>query len=283
MLSAGSSVRAKLGTPLAIATSFEAHAVIIFLNEDNMIRAVHTEKDGYYLAWKHSGLYGPHVSPIPVQPQSRLAAYWLHCIDCTESEDANMKIRLFFENEPGGLHSHLHGTEDSNFAATGRPGSGLAVTSLRSPSREVWLVLFFDTGQKLGMMTRKSVNDSAWVFDEAFSGATHPTFPGQQIVAGALEVKNANGEGSMNELMTFAVQLEKDGSLTATYWDPRTQKWTFGSPVELMDGPQPPPAFTQIAVMNRKFFGITDGTIFEYSISTETVTLFTFMGKPVAR
>ncbi|KAK4034491.1 hypothetical protein C8A01DRAFT_49152 [Parachaetomium inaequale] len=236
------------------------------------------------MAWKHSGLYGPGESLISAQPQSRLATYWLWCIKCTESEDGQGKIRLFLESsEPGVLQSYLDDKEDSNFSGTrGRAGSGLAVTSRRDASSEAWLVLFFDAGEKLGMMTRKSATDSAWVLDEAFSGATHPTFPGQQIVAGTFDVDYANGT-HMEEMVTLAVQLEKDGSLAATWWDPRTQTWTFGSPVELKEGPQPPPAFTAIAMLNRNFYGMADGTVLEYSVGKETVNRFVFTGKPVTR
>jgi hypothetical protein len=275
---------------------------VIFLNEDNIIRAVHTENDGYYMAWKHSGLYGPGQSSISAQPESRLATYWLWCIKCTESEDGQGKVRLFLESsEPGVLQSYLDKTEDSNFSGTrGRAGSGLAVTSLRDASRESWLVPFFDTGEKLGMMTRKSDTDSDWVLHgesfshvtrfrillttptEAFSGATHPTFPGQQIVAGTFEVDYANGT-QMAEMVTLAVQLEKDGSLAVSWWDPRTQTWTFGSPVELREGPQPPPAFSAIAMMNSKFYGMADGSVLEYGVDKATVNRFVFTGKPVTR
>jgi hypothetical protein len=78
----------------------------------------------------------------------------------------------------------------------------------------------------------------------------------------------------MKEMVTITVQVEKDGSLAATYWDPRTQKWPFGSPVELTGGPQPPPAFRAIAIMNRKFYGMVDGAVLEYTIDKETPDAF---------
>jgi hypothetical protein len=89
----------------------------------------------------------------------------VYCIECPGSGDVNKKIHLFFEGEPGGLRSYLDDMGDSNSSGIGRAGSGLAVTSVCPASGEAWLVLFFDTGEKLGMMTKKSDNDSTWVLD----------------------------------------------------------------------------------------------------------------------
>ena len=43
-----------------------------------------------------------------------------------------------------------------------------------------------------------------------------------------MEVDGEDGK-AMNETVIIAVQLEKDGSAIASFWNPRTQKWTFGT------------------------------------------------------
>ena len=74
----------------------------------------------------------------------------------------------------------------------------------------------------------------------------------------------------------LALQLEVDGSLAATYWDPRASTWTFGAAVALVGGPQAP-TFSVIAVNNDcKFYGIVGGTILEYLIDSSNPTRFVF-------
>jgi hypothetical protein len=76
----------------------------------------------------------------------------------------------------------------------------------------------------------------------------------------------------------LALQLEQDGRLAATYWDPRAGKWIFGSPIQFAGGPQPVPAFKAIAMnINRKFYGIVEGAILEYLIDNDKITQFVFL------
>jgi hypothetical protein len=117
---------------------------------------------------------------------------------------------------------------------------------------------------------------------DAFAGATHPTFAGQQIAATAFEV-DPRGEKDVKDSAILAVQLEQDGKLALTYWDPRieskgsTDKWTFGSPVQLEGGPQPTPSFTAIAMnLDGKFYGIADGAVLEYTVQRDDVTRFVY-------
>lgn len=117
--------------------------------------------------WRGSALY--EDSRIPAHPQSGLAAYWLHCVPrCAPSEaDGAGLVRMFFEDEPGSLTTYIGAPwkESPDFSGTGRAGSGLATTPYyRSDSGARHMMLFFDTGEKLGMMTRKN-NETVWVFD----------------------------------------------------------------------------------------------------------------------
>jgi len=74
----------------------------------------------------------------------------------------------------------------------------------------------------------------------------------------------------------LALQLEVNGSLAATYWDPRASVWTFGAAVSLVGGPQTP-TFSVIAVNNDgKFYGVVGGTILEYLIDSNNPTRFVF-------
>lgn len=84
----------------------------------------------------------------------------------------------------------------------------------------------------------------------------------------------------------LAVQLEKDGQLAATYWDPRVpsegavDKWRFGSHVELVGGPEPAPTFRKIAMnIDRKFYGIADNAILEYRVDQADLTRFVYIGE----
>jgi hypothetical protein len=83
--------------------------------------------------------------------------------------------------------------------------------------------------------------------------------------------------GSTTAWAIVAVQLEKNGTLAATYWDPLSDEWTFGKPVELVGGPQPVPAFSAIAMnIARKFYGIADGALLEYRIDPANLARFVF-------
>lgn len=74
-----------------------------------------------------------------------------------------------------------------------------------------------------------------------------------------------------------AVQAEQDGSLAATYWDPRVGEWVFGQRVEFQGGPQALPAFSAISMnIARRFYGIVNGTILEYRMDPENLTRFVF-------
>jgi hypothetical protein len=82
----------------------------------------------------------------------------------------------------------------------------------------------------------------------------------------------------------LAVQLEQDGSVAATYWDPRldsgaeAEKWTFGAHVEFVGGVQPAPAFKGIAMnIDGKFYGVADGAILEYLVDKTNVTRFEYI------
>ena len=80
----------------------------------------------------------------------------------------------------------------------------------------------------------------------------------------------------------IALQLEKDGSLAATYSDPASDAWTFGKPVELAGGTQTTPKFTAIATnFGRRFFGLADGGALEYKIE-DTLPKFTYTASILA-
>ncbi|KAH6849892.1 hypothetical protein B0I37DRAFT_370173 [Chaetomium sp. MPI-CAGE-AT-0009] len=289
MLEATTPVWPKLGTPLACVTGVYTEVHVLFLDKDNVVREVYTKDDGQYRVWKQGALYTD--IRIAAQPQSRLAAYWLGCVPkCPSSEDGHVQVRIFFEDEPGSLASYLGATwaRATNFTATGRVGSGLATTPYyRSDADVTRMMFFFDTGEKLGMMTR-NYDEANWAFDQSYAGETHPTFPGQQIAATKVQVAPLD-EKPVKDSAILAVQLEQDGGLAATYWHPRadssgnTGKWTFGRPVELVGGPQPPPAFKTIAMnMDAKFYGIADAAILEYTIDNQNLTRFTFTKTVVA-
>lgn len=76
-----------------------------------------------------------------------------------------------------------------------------------------------------------------------------------------------------------ALQLEKDGSLTTTYWDPSASEWKFGKAVTLKNGPDKA-AFTQVAVnYDRRFYGVIDGAVYEYRISRDDPTQLVYKGQ----
>jgi hypothetical protein len=261
------------------------------------------------LFWRQSELYDG--TRIQAQPQSHLTAYWLYCSPvCDVSEtDGEGKVRVFLEDNPGQFATYIGGSTPAawvattNFSGRGRVGSGLATTPYyRSASDSTHMVFFYDTGEKLGMMGREN-NDTTWKFNgerlttyhlldpgafdtfepanhhrpiDAFAGSTHATFPGQHIAATSfyMEVDGTPpGDGAI-----LALQLENDGRLAATYWDPRAGKWTFGGPIQFAGGPQPAPAFKSIAMnVKRKFYGIVDGAILEYLIDNDKITRFVFL------
>ncbi|AEO56842.1 hypothetical protein MYCTH_2302231 [Thermothelomyces thermophilus ATCC 42464] len=215
------------------------------------------------MAWKHSALYGPGELSIPASPQSSLAGYQFYCwARCQEAKRVRTRCKY------------------SSRASRVRSFSSATTASLAT-SGEMRMLLFFDAGDKLGMMHRNSANDSTWVLDERPSRERHPTFPGQQIAATSFPIHYEDGTTPPGWAI-LAVQLEKYGSLTATYWDPRTQEWTFGSPVELVGGPEPPPAFTAIGInLDLRFYGIADGAILEYRVDKASFTSFYFTSTPV--
>jgi hypothetical protein len=141
----------------------------MFIDEENVVRNVYTSDGGQYQSWKKKGLY--EGAKVPAHAQSRLAAYWLRCsqtMKCPSSEDGQPSVRMFFENEPGNLVTYIGApwVQLTNFSATGREGSGLATTPYyRSDDDVTRLMFFFDTGEKLGMMTRKNANQKDWAFD----------------------------------------------------------------------------------------------------------------------
>jgi hypothetical protein len=99
--------------------------------------------------------------------------------------------------------------------------------------------------------------------------ATHATFAGQQIIGTSFATE---AEGDAPAWVVMALQLEKDGSLTATYWDPGSSKWNFGKAVTIKNGPKNP-VFTMIAVdYDRKFYGVIDGEVYEYRIDRDNPT-----------
>jgi hypothetical protein len=103
---------------------------------------------------------------------------------------------------------------------------------------------------------------------DAFSGNTHPTFEGQQIVATSFEM--AQGDGPLSWTI-LALQVEGDGSLAATFFDPRNSAWNFGKPVTFVGGPQNP-NFTLIAVNHhRKLYGVVNQAILEYRIDNSNL------------
>ncbi|KAL2152462.1 hypothetical protein VTH82DRAFT_5646 [Thermothelomyces myriococcoides] len=261
-------------------------------------------------------MYGPGRLSIPASPQSSLAGYWFYCwATCQESEWGRNKLQVFVEGrEDNDIQLYIDQMRDTNLTATSRPGSGLATTPSLTTSGEMRMLLFYDTGEKLGMMHRKSADDRTWVLDgkfsrskapvascapfriesavahmrdpitptEAFRGETHPTFPGQKIAATSFPPVSDSDGSSPPGWAILAVQLEKDGSLSATYWDPKTREWTFGSPVELIGGPDPPPKFTAIGLnLDLRFYGIADGAILEYRVDKSAFTSFYFVSNPV--
>ncbi|GAB1315309.1 hypothetical protein MFIFM68171_05519 [Madurella fahalii] len=192
-------------------------------------------------------------------------------------KDGVDQVRLFFEDEArAGIRQGFAGAKwfDTRFEQSVRVGTGMAATPFVPSSGTMDMRLFFDTGEKLGMMSWS--NDTGWVPDEAFFGPTHPTFESQIITAAAFPL-----EPSITSMgpswAIVAVQVERDGRLAATCWDPRVNKWIFGQHIELDGGPQPPPVFSAIAMnIAYRFYGTVNGTILEYHIDRENLTRFVF-------
>ncbi|KAL2177898.1 uncharacterized protein P884DRAFT_291590 [Thermothelomyces heterothallicus CBS 202.75] len=217
MLTSQSPIFPKLGTPLACLTWDNSMPLWFFIDENNTVCAVHTGR---------RRLYG-----LETLGASSLAGYWFYCwVRRQDSEEGQNKVQVFVEGEPGGkLQLWVDKTLDTDFSVTGRAGSGLATTASLATSGEMRMLLFFDAGDKLGMMHRNSANDSTWVLD------------GQQITATSFPIHYEDGTTPPGWAI-LAVQLEK-----------------------LVGGPEPPPAFTAIGInLDLRFNGIADGAILEY-------------------
>ncbi|GAB1316300.1 hypothetical protein MFIFM68171_06510 [Madurella fahalii] len=273
LLRNGDRVLPRLGTPLAITTGESFHIALFYIDLYNNVRALITF-DRSYQSWRLGTLYDRDQA-ILASPESQLDVCWLVCGEsCRGSKDGDSQIRFFFEDTRGDLQAYYGNpwVPSANFNQNGRPGSALASTAYRSDSGSMDMKLFFDTGEKLGMMSW--TNDTSWYFDEAFSGPTWPTFQGQKMATMSFSVTGTSSEPSWAILV---VQLERNGSLTATYWDPRNQRWTFGVPVRLVGELQLEPAFSAIAMnMDRRFYGIANGSILEYRVTSSDFTQFEF-------
>lgn len=164
MLQAINPIQTKLGTPLVIVTGHKFHVTIIYLDGDNGIREVYT-KDRALQYWQKGDLYTKAY--IRANAQSRLASYWLECKpSCSGSKDGVNQVRLFFEDadRAGSLRGYAGaGWFDTGFEQSVRGGAALAATPFVSTSGTVDMRLFFDTGEKLGMMSWS--NDTSWVLD----------------------------------------------------------------------------------------------------------------------
>ncbi|KAK4141592.1 uncharacterized protein C8A04DRAFT_30835 [Dichotomopilus funicola] len=288
LLEASNPIQPKLGTPLACATNDGYYIAIFFLDTSNVVRAVYTKSDDTYRYWRPTHLYSD--ARLLAAPDTQLSAYWLDCTPaCRGNPDGGDQIRLFFESASDDmLHAYVGAPwkEAPSFSQSGRAASALAAVPFMYNGNGLGMRLFFDVGDKLAM--KSWGNSTGWHYADAFKGSTHPTFPSQQIAASSFAVSpsDVNNNQPVLSWALIALQLEQDGQLAATYWDPRVpskgavDKWTFGSRVELVGGPEPAPRFQRIAMnIDRKFYGIADNVILEYQVDQADLTRFVYVGE----
>ncbi|KAH6896506.1 hypothetical protein B0T10DRAFT_543985 [Thelonectria olida] len=256
--------KAKIGTPLAATSAVSFHIVLYFLQTDNRLVEVHSNVETLD-DWELGDLYKANVK---VDNGTRIAADWFMCSpDCNGGSDGVDQNRIFFseDNELKG-YSNVPWVQ-VDLDAKARSGSGVGAVPFVPPSGPMEMRLFFDTGSKLGLA--HWTNSTGWASDNSFSGNTHATFSGQQIVATSFATET---EGEAPAWVVMALQLEKDGSLAASYWDPKAEEWNFGKAVSLKGGPKDA-AFSMIAVdYDRKFYGVIDGEVYGYRIDRDDPT-----------
>jgi hypothetical protein len=103
---------------------------------------------------------------IAASAQSRLAGYWIQGgASCKGSLQGADLTRLFFEDaEPGFVRGYAGAKwRDIGFNRKARPGAGLATTPHLAANGEMHQRVFFDSGDKLGMVSWR--NDTGWVDD----------------------------------------------------------------------------------------------------------------------